>query len=399
MNWKHLVTSIALICATTAGTALAAELSIEPMATTQVGANYEHRIWATTTSGHLAAFSQADNSWRSIRGDVRGGVAAVSFLVDDTPHERVFVPGDVGITDTTLSNLSITQSRTLNANTGESFSGSDVGIIHHQHRLFVAAISTTGKLCVWMGQETSALIQIYCSGEGMADPLSAIAEKSYNQKVFFFRGQSGSLHALHISPFESPWGTLYFANDHDIGVPPATTSIGPAVARYHHAAANRDHIAVVANNRLWVARYRASDMSVSWDSLGAPPTPPKAHRSALHMDGTWYTSFTSDRTHCSTLITVIGQNGDLYFTSGKSSTFPTAACSDSSYSGNAWQTYQRLGLGRWTSNISTTTHQSGAFRWIKHYAMNQLLFGWPHLRVTGNLMEYTPNGWESRGNP
>lgn len=399
MNWKHLATSVALLCTTTSGIALAAELSIEPMATTQVGGNYEHRIWATTTSEHLAAFTQSDNSWRSIRSDVKGGVAATSFLTDGTAYERVFVPGYNGITDTTLSNLSITQNRTLTATTGESFLGSDVGVIHHLNRLFVSAISTSGKLCVWTGEVMNALSQIYCSAEGSADPLSAIAAKSYNQYVFFYRAQSGSLHALHISPVNTRWGTLYLANDHHIGVPPTTTSIGTALARYHHAAANRDHIAVVADNKLWVARYRASDMSVSWAALGEPPSPPRAHRSALHMDGTWYSSFTSDRTHCNTVISVMGQNGNLYLTSGTSTVFPTSACTDSSYTGNTWQTYPRIGLGRWVSSITTTTHQSSAFRWIKHYAMNQLIIAWPTYRVSGELMEYTPSGWESRGNP
>jgi hypothetical protein len=150
---------------------------------------------------------------------------------------------------------------------------------------------------------------------------------------------------------------------------------------------------------VWIARYHSENMNVSWTSLGAPASPPKLHRSAIHMDGTWFSSFTSDRTHCNTLVSVIGQDGQLHQTWGHSSVAPTSACSDSRYGGNTWERVPRTGFGRFGSTITTTTHQSSAFRFIKHYAMDQFILLWPSPRVYGSLLEYVAPDWLSRGKP
>ena len=399
MKGKHALALFGALLLVFTNVTGAAELTVEPMATTLIGSNYEHRIWTTTTNELLASFTQTDNSWQTVKSGVRGGVAATTLQLAGSLHERVFVPTRDGIADLTLQAGSMVADRLLTTATADPFFGSDVGIIRRSGRIMIAAVSTSGKFCIWVGPETAALSPIYCSSEHLADPQTTIAAQSHNQYVFYFRAQDATLHAMHVVPHSLFGSTIYFATDHEIGVPPLTSGIGPALAHFSHPASNDEHLAVNADNAVWIARYHSENMSVSWTSLGAPASPPKLHRSAIHMDGTWFSSFTSDRTHCNTLVSVIGQDGQLYQTWGHSSVAPTSACSDSSYRGNTWERVPRTGFGRFGSTITTTTHQSSAFRFIKHYAMDQFILLWPSPRVYGSLLEYVAPDWLSRGKP
>ena len=378
-------------------TAMTASLSPDPMAASveRVKGSPKSRIWVTTTGRDLAAYSLARRHWQTFRGNVKGGVAATSYERDGKWVERIFVPSGNAIVDLAVEDGVAVSEHLLRTETGDSFESSDVHVLSYGERLAVAAISTVGHFCVWEGTLAAGFSRPVCSGPGYAGKDSAIAGEVNGGRtypVFFVRGADDRLIAIR-----GMW--VYFGThrsliliDYNLGTPPATAGIGNPIANFTHAAAGHTEIAALAGNAVWIAQFDMDSMNVTWKRLSKPPSVPRDHKAALSIDGSWFSTFTSDMKQCRTNVYMAGTDGRLHVSGGGSTIWNGAACLASIYADDAWNSLPAHASGRWRTTQTVPTMHNIHIRWLAIFGANQE-------PLSARLLEHTASGVVDHGQP